>query len=63
MIVSSKLHEQGIIDWEVWKGSKEFEDGRIGPNTAYCSSKLANVLFGQHLAEKIAVISCRFYYC
>jgi hypothetical protein len=53
--VSSKLHEQGSIDWEVFEGTKEFEEGKRGPNAAYCSSKLANVLFGTKLAEKLQV--------
>ena len=55
MIVSSKLHEQGSMDWEVFEGTKEFEEGKRGPNAAYCSSKLANVLFGTKLAEKLQV--------
>ena len=42
------------MDWEVFEGTKEFE-GKRGPNAAYCSSKLANVLFGTKLAEKLQV--------
>ena len=56
MIVSSKLHEQGVIDWEALEGLKEFDtSGRRGPNAAYCTSKLANVLFGIKLAEMLEV--------
>ncbi len=55
MIVSSKLHEQGSMDWEAFEGTKDFEEGKRGPNAAYCSSKLANVLFGTKLAEKLQV--------
>lgn len=55
VIVSSKLHEQGIMDWEAFEGSREFEGGKRGPNAAYCSSKLANVLFGIKLAEMLKV--------
>ena len=43
------------MDWEVFEGTKEFEEGKRGPNAAYCSSKLANVLFGTKLAEKLQV--------
>ncbi|XP_057377590.1 retinol dehydrogenase 12-like [Daphnia carinata] len=53
VIVSSKLHEQGSMDWEGFEGTKEFEGGKRGPNAAYCSSKLANVYFGIKLAEKL----------
>jgi hypothetical protein len=55
VIVSSKLHEQGSMDWEAFEGTKDFEEGKRGPNAAYCSSKLANVLFGTKLAEKLQV--------
>lgn len=55
VIVSSKLHEQGVLDWEALEGSKVFEtSGRRGPNAAYCTSKLANVLFGVKLAELLS---------
>ncbi len=44
------------MDWEALEGTKEFEGGiKRGPNAAYCSSKLANVLFGIKLAEKLKV--------
>ncbi len=43
------------MDWEAFEGTKDFEEGKRGPNAAYCSSKLANVLFGTKLAEKLQV--------
>ena len=58
VIVSSKLHEQGTIDWDVLEGTSRNYDNqgrRTGPNAAYCNSKLANVLFGMQLSEKLAV--------
>lgn len=57
VIVSSKLHEQGTMDWEAFEGTREFEGGKRGPNAAYCSSKLANVLFGMKLAEMLKVFT------
>ena len=55
MIVSSKLHEQGVMDWDAFEGNKQFEGGKRGPNSAYCSSKLANVMFGVKLSEILKV--------
>lgn len=43
------------MDWDAFEGIREFEGGKRGPNAAYCSSKLANVLFGIKLAEKLKV--------
>lgn len=56
IIVSSRLHEQGILDWEAFEGIRNFELGKRGPNAAYCSSKLANVLFGMKLAHMLKVL-------
>lgn len=39
------------------EGTREYDiqGRRTGPNAAYCTSKLANVLFGMQLSEKLAV--------
>ena len=54
VIVSSKLHEKGVLDWETIKGEKSIPKNQ-GSNVGYCNSKLANVLFGLKLAEKTKV--------
>lgn len=55
-MVSSRLHEQGVADWDLTEGKKPQAAVRavaVGPNSAYCSSKLANVLFAKHLAGRL----------
>lgn len=47
--VSSKLHTKGSIDFESFKGNTKYN-----PQTAYGQSKLANVLFSNELAERLA---------
>jgi len=51
VIVTSKLHEQGVLDFEVLEGNKP-SSKKQGRNSAYSNSKLANVHFGLQLAEK-----------
>jgi len=51
VIVTSKLHEQGILDLEALEGKKPSLK-KQGRNSAYSNSKLANVHFGLKLAEK-----------
>ena len=46
--VSSKLHKAGEIDFEVFKGYENYNS-----QSAYNSSKLANVLFGVELARQL----------
>ena len=46
--VSSKLHKAGEIDFEVFKGYEKYNS-----QSAYNSSKLANVLFGIELARQL----------
>ena len=46
--VSSKLHKAGEIDFEVFKGYENYNS-----QSAYNSSKLANVLFGIELARQL----------
>jgi NAD(P)-dependent dehydrogenase (short-subunit alcohol dehydrogenase family) len=46
--VSSKLHKAGEIDFEVFKGYEKYNS-----QSAYNSSKLANVLFGVELARQL----------
>jgi len=55
VIVSSKLHEQGVLDLEVLEGIKPLPI-KQGRNSAYSNSKLANVHFGLKLAEKTKVL-------
>ena len=54
VIVTSKLHEQGVLDFEVLEGNKP-SSKKQGRNSAYSNSKLANVHFGLQLAEKTKV--------
>ena len=46
--VSSKLHKAGEIDFDVFKGYEKYNS-----QSAYNSSKLANVLFGVELARQL----------
>ena len=46
--VSSKLHKAGEIDFDVFKGYEKYNS-----QSAYNSSKLANVLFGIELARQL----------
>ena len=46
--VSSKLHKAGEIDFDVFKGYEKYSS-----QSAYNSSKLANVLFGVELARQL----------
>ncbi len=47
--VTSKLHSKGTIDFDSFKGFPKYS-----AQTAYNQSKLANVLFGVELAERLA---------
>ncbi|KAK9510776.1 hypothetical protein O3M35_005489 [Rhynocoris fuscipes] len=51
VVVSSKLHESGIIDFDNLQGDKGFRKGFRNP--AYNNSKLANVYFCKELAKKL----------
>lgn len=55
VVVSSKLHEQGVLDFEALAGGKSNKAPltRRGPNAAYCNSKLANVIFAQEMARRL----------
>ena len=46
--VTSKLHKNGVIDFESFKGEKKYS-----AQLAYGQSKLANVLFAVELAERL----------
>ncbi|KAJ8675633.1 hypothetical protein QAD02_011419 [Eretmocerus hayati] len=51
VIVTSKLLESGVIDFENLNGEKGLQvKGRMNPG--YCNSKLANAYFGHELAKK-----------
>ena len=47
--VTSKLHKNGAIDFDSFRGEKKYSS-----QTAYGQSKLANVLFAVELAERLA---------
>jgi NAD(P)-dependent dehydrogenase (short-subunit alcohol dehydrogenase family) len=47
--VTSKLHRRGAIDFDSFRGQKPYSGQR-----AYAQSKLANVLFGLELADRLA---------
>lgn len=47
--VTSKLHKNGAIDFDSFRGEKKYSSQK-----AYGQSKLANVLFGVELAERLA---------
>uniref|UniRef100_A0A0K8SB02 Retinol dehydrogenase 12 n=1 Tax=Lygus hesperus TaxID=30085 RepID=A0A0K8SB02_LYGHE len=51
VIVTSSLHEGGVIDFDNLQGEKGFPAGRRNP--AYNNSKLANVYFCRELAERL----------
>jgi len=53
VVVSSKLHEQGVLDLDVLGKSPKNYPSRRGPNAAYCNSKLANVHFAQELSQRL----------
>ncbi|TNF90874.1 MAG: SDR family oxidoreductase, partial [Gammaproteobacteria bacterium] len=46
--VTSKLHNNGKIDFDSFRGGQKYN-----PQKAYAQSKLANVLFGVELAERL----------
>ncbi|CAB0004516.1 unnamed protein product [Nesidiocoris tenuis] len=51
VIVTSSLHEGGVIDFNNLQGENGFPKGRRNP--AYNNSKLANVYFCRELAERL----------
>ncbi|XP_073988445.1 retinol dehydrogenase 14-like [Rhodnius prolixus] len=51
VIVSSKLHERGTIDFYNLQGEKGYPSGLMNP--AYNNSKLANIYFCRELAKKL----------
>ena len=50
VVLSSKLHYRGKIEWD----DLQFERRKYGATTAYNQSKLANVLFTKALARRLA---------
>jgi NAD(P)-dependent dehydrogenase (short-subunit alcohol dehydrogenase family) len=53
IIVSSLLHERGMIDFDNLNGEKGFAGATSRINPAYCNSKLANMLFNVELSKRI----------
>ncbi|XP_069705773.1 retinol dehydrogenase 12-like isoform X1 [Periplaneta americana] len=53
VIVSSMLHERGVIDFDNLNGEKGFVGAKRRMNPAYCNSKLANMLFNVELNKRI----------
>ncbi|MEZ4393839.1 MAG: SDR family oxidoreductase [Polyangiales bacterium] len=49
VVLSSKLHYQGVMNWD----DPQFERGGFGGPKAYNQSKLANVLFTKALARRL----------
>jgi NAD(P)-dependent dehydrogenase (short-subunit alcohol dehydrogenase family) len=53
VIVSSMLHEKGVINFDNLNGEKGFSGATPRINPAYCNSKLANMLFNMELSKRI----------
>lgn len=54
VIVSSTLHQKGVIDFDNLNGEKGFRHLQKSPNAYYSNSKLANAYHCQELAKRLA---------